>query len=530
VSRARRALALLAAVALACSGAREERRPAAAPADAAPAATSPPDAKAQAAPAAQAPAASAGPDRSRIPPRGPPPALDVPPQKRFTLSSGLRVRLVEYRRLPIVALHLVLDAGGVHDPPAQPGVASFTAAMLTEGTKRRSAIQISDDVGSLGASLSAGAAFDSASLSGSSLSRHLDALLDVYADVLLHPTFPEKDFRRVKDQRLVALVQQRDQPGAVAAKAFAELYWGNHPYGHWLLGDERSLRATTREDLARFHRRWWKPSRAELVVVGDVSQAELAAKLERALGAWRGEAPPPVRARGEPAGEGRTVLIEKRGAPQAFLMLGMPGLERASDDYVATEVAYQILGGGMASRLFRNLREKEGYTYGVYARGEARKLGGTSFVVGSVKAEVTGKAMAALLDELRRMRAEPATEAELETARNSLVLSLPSQFSTAAGIAAKLAEEAIFGLPDDYWNRYATEVAAVTAADVQRVSAKFLDPARLTAVMVAEPATVKPQLAGLPIGAVEVRPPPGAERAAPKKVAPAAKAQPRAQR
>jgi predicted Zn-dependent peptidase len=228
----------------------------------------------------------------------------------------------------------------------------------------------------------------------------------------------------------------------------------------------------------------------------------------------------------------RTVLIEKRKAPQAFLMLGMPGLERASGDYVAAEVAYQILGGGMASRLFRNLREKEGYTYGVYARGEARKLGGTSFVVGSVKADVTGKALQALLDELGRMRAEPPTAEELETAKNGLVLSLPSDFATAAGIASKLAEEAIYGLPDDYWSRFATEVAAVSAEDVQRVAAKVLDPARLTAVMVAEPATVKPQLAGLPIGSVEVRPPPGEGRPAadrPARKRPAARAEPRAE-
>ena len=455
------------------------------------------------------------PGRAEVPARGPAPELRVPGQKHFQLSNGLKVRLVEYRRLPIVALHLVVDAGGIHDPPAQPGLASFTAGMMSEGTRTRSAFQLSDDLGFIGASLGAGAAMDSASLSGSALSRHLDRLLELFADVLLRPTFPASDFARVKDQRLVALVQQRDQPGSVASKAFAKAYWGDHPYGHWLLGTEESLAAMKREDLARFHARWWKPGRAELVVVGDVSEAELRAKLERALGAWKGAPPPPVAPPASRERSPRTVLIEKARAPQSFLMLGMPGFERASPDYVAAEVAFQILGGGSASRLFRNLREDKGYTYGIYARAEARKLGGTSFVVGSVKADVTGKALEALLEEIRRLREEPASADELGRAKDALVLSLPSDFATAGGIASKLAEEAVHGLPDDYWNRYVDEVEKVGADDVRRIATRYLDPAKLTAVLVGEPAGVRPQLAGLPLGEVEVRPAPGKETKAP---------------
>jgi predicted Zn-dependent peptidase len=246
------------------------------------------------------------------------------------------------------------------------------------------------------------------------------------------------------------------------------------------------------------------------VVVGDVSEAELRGKLERALAAWRGEPPPAAPPPPPPAPALRTVLIEKPAAPQTFLMLGMPGFERASPDYVAAEVAFQILGGGSASRLFRNLREDKGYTYGIYARGEARKLGGTAFVVGSVKADVTGKALEALLEELRRLRETPPSAEELEDARNALVLSLPADFATAGGIASKLAEEVVYGLPDDYWDRYVAAVEKVGAEDVQRVARAYLDPARLTAVMVGEPATVRPQLTGLPLGPLEVRPPPGA--------------------
>ncbi|MFL5262136.1 MAG: M16 family metallopeptidase [Anaeromyxobacteraceae bacterium] len=504
---ARPLVAIAAALALAVACRHAEPAPEAAAADAQ--RGSPPrqangQTTARPQPAPEAAAAAADP-RAAVPKPGPAPALKVPPQRHFQLSNGLRVRLVEYHRLPIVALHLVVDAGALHDPPNKPGLASFTAAMMTEGTKRRTATRISDDLGFLGASLSAGAGFDSASLSGSVLTSRLDGLLDVFADVLLHPIFPKGDFARVQDSRLVSLIQQRDVPGAVASKAFAKLYWGDHPYGHWLLGTEGSLKAMRREDLARYHAARWRPGAAELVVVGDVTEEVLRAKLERVLGAWKGGAPPPTKIAFVQPGRLQTVLIEKAKAPQAFVMMGMPGFERSAPDYVPAEVAFQVLGGGMSSRLFRNLREKEGYTYGIYARSESRKLGGTSFIVGSVKSDVTGPATKALLQEIQELRDTPVPDPELDVARNSLLLSLPGDFATAAGIAGKLAEEVIYGLPDDYWDSYAAEVAKVSADDVRRIAQRYLDPAKLTTVMVRDAGAVKPQLAGLPLGDVEVR-------------------------
>ncbi len=501
-----RRYALLAAALLACGGvpARPSPQPGA----------QPPPAAAQPSQAAASPAPSvAAGNRSDVPLPGPAPALKVPPQRHFQLANGLKVRLVEYHRLPVVALYLVVDAGAVHDPPAQPGLASFTAAMLTEGTKTRSATRISDDLGFLGASLSAGAGFDSASLSGAVLSAHLEELLQIFADVLVNPAFPPGDFARVQDQRLVSLIQQRDQPGAVAAKAFMKLYWGDHPYGHWPMGTERSVKEARREDLARYHAARWRPSVSELVVVGEVGEADLKAKLEKALAGWKGGPPPATKAFVAAAPRRRTLLIEKRGpAPQAYVMMGMPGLERSSPDYVAAEVAFQVLGGGTASRLFRELREKEGYTYGIYARGESRKLGGSSLIVGSVKADVTGAATKALLQQIALLREEPVPADELAVARNSLLLSLPADFAVSSGIAGKLAEEVVYGLPDDYWDGYAAQLANVSAEDVQRVAQKYLDPAKLTTVMVCNPKAVKPQLQGLPLGPVQVRaaPAPGA--------------------
>ncbi len=456
-------------------------------------------------------AAVSAPDRGRIPPLGPPPALELPAQRHFRLGNGLAVRLVEYRRLPIVALHLVLDAGAAHDPAGRPGLASFTAAMVTEGTRSRTSTQISDEVGFLGASLAAGAGFDAAYLSATTLSRHLAKLLDVFADVAQSPSFPEPDFARVQDQRRVALVQQRDSPQAVGRMAFAAAFWGDHPYGHWIQGTEASVAATRREDLAGFHRRFWRPERAELVVVGDVGEAELRPLVEASLGRWpAGEAAPAPRP-AAPAGPARTVLIEKQGAPQSYVVMGMPGVPRTSPEWIVSEVAFQILGGGnMSSRLMRNLRETHGYTYGVDARADARRLGGASVIGGSFKTDVTGAAVREVLAEVERMRRDLVSPGELADAKRGLVLSLPFDFATAAGIAGRLAEASVYGLPDDWWNRYAASVQRVTAEEVRDFARRHLDPARLVTVMVCEVAAVRPQLEGLPLGAVEVRPSPAA--------------------
>jgi len=488
--------------------------PAPAPAEAAPAPAEPAPApepvaspipsERPAPPAGMASPAPEGLDRSQPPPLGPSVPLRLPDQHHFTLSNGLRVRLVEYHRLPVVAVDLVVDAGGARDPADRPGVASFTAAMVTEGTRTRTATQISDQVGLLGADLGASAGPDSSTLSGATLVEHLPAFLDIFADVAAHPAFPAPDFDRVKDERRVALLQQRDQPPALAARTFVGAFWGRHPYGHPLLGTEASLERTRASDLARFHDRFWVPANAELVMVGDVTEAEAKQLLERSLGSWApGEPAPPLPAR-SPAAPHRTLIVDKPGAPQAYLVLGAPGLDRRSPDYVAASVMLEVLGGGSNSRLFRSLREEKGYTYGIYAGADARRLAGAILVRGNVRANVTGPAIKDLLAELSRMRDEPVPEEELAEAKAGLVRSLPGEFATAAEIAGHLGELAMHGLPDDYWNGYAREVEGVTASDVQRAARRYLAPGRTTMVLVGAQEVVQPQLAGLPVGPVEL--------------------------
>jgi predicted Zn-dependent peptidase len=474
----------------------------------------PPPAAPQAEPAAPAasasepaPAAAETPsvDRLHPPPLGPTPPLELPSQIHFVLANGLRVRLVEQHRLPIVALELVVDAGASRDPAALPGLASFTAAMVTEGTATRSSTQISDEVGFLGASIGANAGPDTASLSGGCLSEHLADFLQVFADVAMHPSFPKADVERVQDERRVTLLQQRDQPAVVAAKAFAAAFWGDHPYGHAIIGTEAALARTRRADLLRFHDQYWRPANAELIVVGDATAAQLRPLLDRTLGTWKAGAKAAALPGRGPVAPHRTLLIDKHGASQSYLALGAPGLDRRSPDFVAATVMFEVLGGGTSSRLFRTLREEKGYTYGIGAGADARRLAGASVVRGSVKAEVTGAALHDLLAELARMRDEPVPADELEEAKAGIVLSLPSDFATVGEIAGRLGELAIHDLPDDYWNTYAQAVEQVSAEDVQRVARKYLDPGRLTLVMVGPAEVVRPQLASLPIGKVEVQ-------------------------
>ena len=377
--------------------------------------------------------------------------------------------------------------------------------MVTEGTRNRTAFQLSDELGFLGASLGAGASMDAAYVSGYGLSRHLERLLELLADVTMNPSFPATDFFRVQDQRRVGLIQQRDQPGAIASRTFGKLYWGAHPYGHWAGGTEESVVKTTREDLARFHAEHWRPGAAELVVVGDVDAATLRALLEKAMAGWKGAEPARPIAAGAPEGKRRAILVEKKGASQTFLILGMPGIARSDPDYVAAQILFQVLGGGSSSRLFRDLREEKGYTYGLSARESAQRLGGVSYLGGGVRSDATGQAIRDLLDQVKALRDVPVPAAELADAQDGLVRALPGDFSTAAGIAGRLAEQVVYALPDDWWVRLPERIRGVTPTELQRVAGRLLDTGKLATVLVGDPEVVKAQVAGIPIGELEVR-------------------------
>ena len=444
--------------------------------------------------------------RAQMPKAGPAPRLELPRGESFKLANGLTVIHHYNPALPLVAAELVVKSGSDANPDTLPGLAAFTAQMLTEGTATRSAPQIADEIAQLGAFLDSGSSTDASSVSLLALRANFGAALDVLADVVRHPAFPVAEVERQRASRLGELMQQRDEPEVVAALAGAgALYGPRHPYGYGQLGTEPAIRAVTREDVQAFWRRHYVPGNAALVVSGDIARGELKALAEARFLGWKGDEAPLVKP-GTPAPtRARVVLVDQPGAGQTALRLTTLGAERKTALYPALEVMNAAFGGLFTSRINQNLREDKGYTYGVYSGFRYDRTPGPFVIAGSVRANVTGASVAELLREAQAMVDKPLGQDELLGARNAELLSLPNRFETNSDIGASLAETFVFDLPLDYYSALPARLAAVTAADVQAAARRYLDPRHLVVVAVGERKRILPQLEKLKLGPVEVR-------------------------
>jgi zinc protease len=444
--------------------------------------------------------------RARPPKAGPAPRYTLPRGDSFKLANGLTVIHYYNPALPLVAARLVARSGTDANPERQPGLASFTARMLEEGTATRSAPQIADEIAQLGALLDTDSGADSSSVSLLSLKSTFARAFDVLADVVQHPAFPTAEVERQRASVVAALAQQRDEPEAVAAVAAAgALYGPAHPYGYGRLGTEPAVRDTTREDLQRFWRANYVPGNAALVVAGDISSAELKALAEARLLGWpAAEARPPEP--GTPSTtRARLVMVDKPGAPQTALRVTSIAAARKTPDYPALEVMNAALGGLFSSRINNNLRETKGYSYGMFSQFRYDRTPGPFAISGSVRADATGASVAEIFKEVSRIAVQPMAAAELAGARDSQVLSLPVQFETNERIGATLAELFVFDLPADYYQRLPAQYAAVTAAQAQAAARKYLAPERMIVVAVGDRAKIGPQLDTLKLGAPELR-------------------------
>ncbi|HKY60957.1 MAG TPA: pitrilysin family protein, partial [Gemmatimonadota bacterium] len=382
--------------------------------------------------------------------------------------------------------------------------AAMTAAMLDEGAAGRSALELADEVDVLGADLSTGAGEHTASVSLHVPVTRLEPALAVMADVVLRPDFPAAELDRQRIDRLTEILQWRDEPAAIAGVEFDRtLYGASHPYGVPNVGTAASLAAMTVGDLQAFHDRHYRPGGATLVVVGDVTGEAVLPLLERAFGGWQGSAQalpeePPV----EQVAERRILLVDKPGAEQSEIRIGRIGAARLTDDYFPLVVMNTILGGSFTSRLNQNLREDKGYSYGAFSGFAFRPWRGPFLAAAAVQTEVTAEALTEFVRELRRIL-ERVAEDELERARNYVALGFPSTFQTVAGTAGALGELALYDLPDDYFDRYIERVLAVTAEDVQRVAAEYLDPDRVAIVVVGDLERIEAPVRALGLGPVE---------------------------
>ncbi|MCA1613462.1 MAG: insulinase family protein [Acidobacteria bacterium] len=491
----------------AAQGAQPATQPAAAPAAAAtqPAGTQAPSKTEAAAttPAGAAPPAASAPaakdDKksgsleslmARLPKPKADPKLKLPAVQRRRLSNGLEVLFVEHKELPVVNMNLILKSGAAADPAERPGLATLTADLLDEGTKTRNALDISNALSDIGAQLSVGAGWDSTTASLTTLTRHLDRALDIYADVLLNPAFPEADFKRLRSSRLVSLQQQRDSADAIANNVYSSLLFGRgHPYGRSLSGDPRSTEAVAEGDVRAYYETHYRPNNAALVVSGDVTPAALLPKLERAFGSWkRGDVPAVSLSAQTPAiGKTTIYLVDRPGAAQSVIQIGHVGVARSTPDYFPLLVMNTMLGGQFTSRLNLNLREDKGYTYGANSGFSYRRGAGPFTASAGVQTAVTKESVVEFMRELRGIRGErPVTARELELAKQAIIRGFPRGFETPGQIAGRLSDVVLNGLPDDYFNNYIARVQAVTLADVERVAQKYLDPSRMAVLVVGD--------------------------------------------
>lgn len=442
-----------------------------------------------------------------IPPTlGAPKALTLPPVVERVLPNGLRIVVVEHHELPLADVALVVRSGAERDPRDRLGVASLTAALLTEGAGRRSSLQIADQEAYLGIDIRASSGWDASRVTMHTPTAQLDSAMALFADVALRPTFPARELGRLRRERLTTLLQLRDRPTAIADQAFAHLVFGEaHPYGRPPLGTETTVSALRRADVTAFYRTHYRPNNATLVVVGDVTPDDVERRARALFGAWRrGTVPTPAFAAPPRAASTTLYVIDKPGAPQSSMRIGGVGVPRSTDDYFALMVANTILGGSFTSRLMQNLRESKGYTYGARSSFGMRQVAGPFTASAEVTGTKTDSSLIEFMKELRNIR-EAVPAPEIEKAKRYLQLQLPGQFETTGDIAGQIVPITLYGLPLDYYDTYAQRIAQVTAADVQRVMREYLRPEQMVVVVVGDRASIERTLSATGIGRVEAR-------------------------
>lgn len=438
-----------------------------------------------------------GPSRATPPPIGPPAAaVTMPNVTERVLSNGLTVLVSEYHALPIMRFHLLVPGGAAYDPVGKEGVAELTAALLDQGTTKRSAEELAREVEFLGGQLGANAGTDFSTVAGEFLSKDLDAGLDLFSDVVLHPAFSQGELTRARGLALAGIVAARDNPAAVAEVCYARWLYGAHPYGHLSQGGQASVQKLGRADVQAFYARHYVPDHAVLVIIGDAPADQLLAKAERAFGGWKkGGAtltPPsaPTRVTGR-----RILLVDKPDATQTHIRIGNTAIARTDPAYVSAGVMSNILGGGFGSRLIDELRVKRSLTYGASSGFAARKAPGDFRVGTFTKVDTTGEALQVALDVLDGFAAKGATPEELQRAQSLLTGQFPKQLETPGAVAGKLAELSGFGLPRTDLEAYPSRVTATTLADVQRLAKQWV-PTTDAAIVVVGPADkIAPQLA-----------------------------------
>ncbi|HUL71407.1 MAG TPA: pitrilysin family protein [Gemmatimonadales bacterium] len=432
-----------------------------------------------------------------VPPTPPPAGAVVPavfpPFQEATLPNGLRLVLVERHDQPVLSVTLSLSAGQILDPAGKDGLADMVAGLLTKGAGNHTANQVAEAIEGVGGSLNASAGQDWLSIQADGLSSHALLFFELLADAVIRPTFAAEELDLLRRQELTSLQAEQTQPDAIAERFFYKGIYGQHPYGRH--PSPESVAKITREDLQAFHDARFRPSGALLVLAGDVTLADATKLATQAFGSWTGKptvvppAPaPPARLKTE------ILLVHRPSSVQSTILVGNTTFPAADTNYFAVAVANRVLGGGADSRLFRILREEKGWTYGAYSSvGRPRGIG-TFESSTEVRTEVTDSALKEMLNQLRRMGAQPVPAAELDGAKGALVGSFPLTVQTANQVAGAVARVKLLGLPADYLKTYRTRLAAESPARVLAVSKAMIRPNASLIVVVGDGAAIYDKL------------------------------------
>ena len=445
--------------------------------------------------------------RKTPPAPGPQPELHLPVPDIFTMPNGLKVYLVEDHALPVFSATLTNLAGSYANPAGKPGLAAFTARMLTEGTTDRSATQLADDTASIGATLASEATMDGAAVHVSSLSNSVDGSMTLLSDVTEHPAFQASEVERVRKQRLTAILQEGDQPIAATLRVGMKVLYGDYPYGYRDIGTTESVNATTRDDLKSFWSEEYAPQSAALVIAGDVTKTEAQKISQQYFGGWSASgkgasvqlpAPPPPPTR-------KVVIVDKPGSPQTTLIAFGEGPPRASKEYPAINVMNGVLGGLFSSRINMNLREKNGYTYGGFSGFFFYRDGGPFYAGAQVRTDVTAPAAKQLFYELNRIRTDPPTAAELKLAKDNRLLSLPGNFETVSETTGLMSELFTYSLPANYYQELPGAYLKLTPEEVEKTAIEYVHPENLIVMAVGDRTKIQTDLEKLDLGPIELR-------------------------
>jgi zinc protease len=420
--------------------------------------------------------------------------IKLPTAFETILPNGLAVIVVEDSRLPLISYRLAFRTGDAHDPPQLPGLMDMLTGLLTEGTESRTSREIADEVARLGATLQAGANSDYTTVAASSLTTFGEQVLELLADVALRPVFPPGEVELTKQNTKESLKQQRAQPSFLAGETVARVMFGDHPY-HVTAPTPESVDATTRERLVEFHRSMFVPNNAVLFVAGDVQQNSVLQQVENLFGGWQ---PGNVVGDDFPAPPARTsrvaYIVDRPGSAQANIVISNAGITRTNDDYFPLLLMHTVLGANASSRLFMNLREEKGYTYGAYSSLDARRTAGTFRATAEVRTPVTGDSLREFFYELNRIRNEPVSDKEIADAKSYLTGVFPLRLETQEGLVDQLLQIKMFGLPQDYLETYRGQIQEVTTEQVQEVARKYVRPDEAAIIIVGDGAQLLEQV------------------------------------